>query len=93
VEFVHWYQETGGLSGHVLFTSFEQHKKLGKVLNQLGRAFESVLAKSGIQWLTLDDAQPQSVALQVMKQVPVFWIWDKWSRLRDSRREPPLSGA
>lgn len=76
VEFVRWYQETGGLSGPVLFTSFEQHKKLGQVLDQLGRVFESVLEKNGIQWLTLDDAQRRSVALQVLKQIPVLWIWD-----------------
>ena len=76
VEFVRWYQQTGGLDGPVLFTSFEQHKALGPVLDQLGRVFEGALEKNGIHWLTLDDEQRRSVALQVLKQVPVLWIWD-----------------
>jgi hypothetical protein len=46
VEFVRWYRETGGLSGPVLFTSFEQHKPLPRVLDELGRMFEGVLAKN-----------------------------------------------
>ena len=75
-EFARWYGQTGGLSGPVLFTSFEQHKPLPRVLDELGRVFEGVLAKSGIQWLTLDDAQRRDVALQVLRQVPVLWIWD-----------------
>jgi len=75
-EFVRWYRETGGLSGPVLFTSFEQHKALPRVLDELGRVFETALAKSGIQWLTLDDTQRREVALQVLRQIPVFWIWD-----------------
>jgi hypothetical protein len=76
VEFARWYRETGGLDGPVLFTSFEQHKPLPRVLDDLGRVFEGALAKSGIQWLTLDDAQRRDVALQVLRQVPVLWIWD-----------------
>jgi hypothetical protein len=75
-EFDGWYRQTGGISGPVLFTSFEQHKPLPRVLDELGRVFERVLAKKGIQWLTLDDAQRRDMALQVLRQVPVFWIWD-----------------
>ena len=76
VEFVRWYRETGGLDGPVLFTSFEQHRPLPRVLDDLGRVFEGLLAKSGIQWLTLKDAERQDAALQVLRQVPVLWIWD-----------------
>jgi len=75
-EFARWYLETGGLSGPVLFTSFEQHKALPRVLDELGRLFETTLARGGIQWLTLDDGQRREVALQVLRQTPVFWIWD-----------------
>ncbi|MBV8905477.1 MAG: CHAT domain-containing protein, partial [Acidobacteriia bacterium] len=75
-EFARWYRQTGGLAGPVLFTSFEQHKTLPRVLDELGRVFEGALAKNGIQWLTLDDAQRREVALQVLRQVPVLWIWD-----------------
>jgi tetratricopeptide (TPR) repeat protein len=75
-EFVRWYQQTEGLSGPVLFTSFEQHKTLPRVLDELGRVFEGVLSKNGIQWLTLTDPPRREIALQLLRQVPVFWIWD-----------------
>jgi hypothetical protein len=75
-EFARWYEQTSGLSGPVLFTAFEQYKPLPRVLDDLGRVFESLLAKSGIQWLTLDDDQRRDVALQVLRQIPVLWIWD-----------------
>ena len=75
-EFARWYGETGGLEGPVLFTSFSQHAPLPRVLDHLGRVSERLLAKSGIQWLTLTDAERRDVALQVLRQIPVLWIWD-----------------
>src|ERR1019366_10144838 len=57
-------------------TSFAQHVPLPRVLDHLGRVFEGLLAKSGIQWLTLQDAERRDVALQVLRQIPVLWIWD-----------------
>jgi tetratricopeptide (TPR) repeat protein len=75
-EFARWYGETGGLDGPVLFTSFAQHKSLPRVLDDLRRVFEGSLAKSKIQWLTLDDGQRRDVALQILRQIPVLWIWD-----------------
>ena len=76
-EFVRWYGETGGLAGPVLFTSFgDRKRRLPEVLDELGRVFEGALAKSGIQWLTLNDAERRDVALQVLRQVAVLWIWD-----------------
>ncbi|MEW2143528.1 CHAT domain-containing protein [Micromonospora vinacea] len=83
VEFAHWYRATGGLtdpasgvSGPVLFSSLEQHTPLVALLNQLGAAFDPLLQANGIQWLSLSDAERQAVALQVLAQVPVLWIWD-----------------
>jgi len=76
-EFARWYHLTGGIDGPVLFTSFEQHKPLAQVLNEsIGRVFEGTLERSGIQWLALDDEQRRGVALQVLSQIPVLWIWD-----------------
>jgi hypothetical protein len=75
-EFVRWYEQTEGLSGPVLFTSFEQHKTLPRVLDELGRVFEGALSKNGIHWLTLTDPQRREIAVQLLRQVPVFWIWD-----------------
>ena len=76
-EFARWYHLTGGIDGPVLFTSFEQYKPLAQVLNEtIGRVFSDALEQSGIHWLTLTDEQRREVALQVMMQIPVLWIWD-----------------
>jgi hypothetical protein len=75
-EFARWYDLTGGVAGPVLYTSFEQYKPLTRVLDQVGTVFGGTLEKAGVQWLTLEDADRRNVALQVLKQIPVLWIWD-----------------
>lgn len=75
-EFARWYSLTGGVLGPVLFTSFEQYLPLPRVLDQIGAVFGPALEQSGVQWLALSDADRRSVALQVLKQIPVLWIWD-----------------
>jgi tetratricopeptide (TPR) repeat protein len=83
VEFAGWYAATGGLTdpaggvrGLVLFSSLEQHTPLVALLNQLGAAVDPVLQANVVQWLSLSDAERREVALQVLAQVPVLWIWD-----------------
>jgi CHAT domain len=75
-EFARWYQLTGGVRGPVLFTSFEQHRPLPRVLDQVGQVFGDALDAAGVAWGALDDAQRRGVAVQVLGQVPVLWIWD-----------------
>jgi tetratricopeptide (TPR) repeat protein len=76
-EFARWYSLTGGVQGPVLFTSFEQHKPLVQVLDQLGRMFDPLLRQNGIQWDAIPDAaQKRDIALQILTQVPVLWLWD-----------------
>jgi tetratricopeptide (TPR) repeat protein len=75
-EFARWYSLTGGVKGPVIFTSFERHKPLARVLDDFGNVFQDALEKSGVQWGALDDAKRRNVALQVLQQVPVLWIWD-----------------
>ncbi|HEY0733542.1 MAG TPA: CHAT domain-containing protein [Herpetosiphonaceae bacterium] len=75
-EFARWYKLTGGIKGPVLWTSFEQYTPLPRVLDTLGRVFEPLLEQNNIHWLTLTDEQRQAVALQVLRQIPVLWIWD-----------------
>ncbi len=75
-EFARWYALTGGVEGPVLWTAFEQPKPLARVLDQLGQMFGPSLEQSGIHWLALDDGQRRTVALQVLRQVPVLWVWD-----------------
>src|SRR5581483_4313944 len=75
-EFARWYQQTGGVKGAVLFTSFERHKPLARVLDAFGGVFQGALEKSGVNWGALDHPARREVALQVLAQVPVLWIWD-----------------
>lgn len=74
-EFARWYADTGGTDG-VIFTTFERHTPLVRLLDRVGDAFKSTLAANGIEWLTLDDDQRRHVAMQVFQQVPVLWVWD-----------------
>jgi tetratricopeptide (TPR) repeat protein len=75
-EFARWYSLTGGVDGPVLFTSFERYLPLPRVLDRIGQVFGQALERSGVHWLALDDAARRQVALQVLAQVPVLWIWD-----------------
>jgi tetratricopeptide (TPR) repeat protein len=76
-EFARWYAATGGLPhGAVLFTSFEQPLTLARALDAFGALFDPLLQKSGIHWLALTDAERRDIALQVVRQIPVLWIWD-----------------
>ena len=88
-EFARWYSRTGGIAGPVLFTSFEQYRPLARVLDRIGEVFGPSLEQSGIQWLTLEDAERRAVALQVLAQVPVLWIWDNVETIAGFPRGTP----
>ncbi|MAG35182.1 MAG: hypothetical protein CL878_02895 [Dehalococcoidia bacterium] len=76
-EFARWYALTGGVAGPVLFSSFERHTPLAAVLAHFGQVFGPSLEQSGINWSAITElAQQREVALQVLRQVPVLWIWD-----------------
>ena len=75
-EFARWYSLTGGVDGPVLFTTFERYLPLPRVLDRIGQVFGPALEGAGVHWLALDDAARRQVALQVLEQVPVLWIWD-----------------
>ncbi|MEA2883132.1 MAG: hypothetical protein QOH32_2388 [Bradyrhizobium sp.] len=76
-EFARWYALTGGVDGPVLFTSFERHLPLARVLDKIGMVFGGLLQADGIQWDAITDpAQRRHIALQVLQKVPVLWIWD-----------------
>ncbi|MBK8930887.1 MAG: CHAT domain-containing protein [Chloroflexi bacterium] len=75
-EFARWYSLTGGVDGPVLFTSFERYLPLPRVLDKFGQIFGPALDQIGVPWLALSDDDRRAVALQVMAQVPLLWIWD-----------------
>ena len=67
---------TGGVEGPVLFTTFERYLPLPRVLDRIGQVFGPALEGTGVHWLALDEATRRQVALHVLAQVPVLWIWD-----------------
>jgi tetratricopeptide (TPR) repeat protein len=76
-EFARWYALTGGVEGPVLFTSFERHLPLARVLDKIGAIFGKALEGAGVHWDAITDIeQRRDLALQVLGQVPVLWIWD-----------------
>lgn len=80
-EFARWYAATGGLdgpqAGAVLWTSFEHHLPLTRVLDVVGTAFAPVLAANGIEWAAVTDpATRRDLVVQVLAAVPVLWVWD-----------------
>lgn len=79
VEFSRWYAMTGGLGPQpvVLLTSFEQPTDLAAALNQVGAFFSPLLQANGIEWHAMNDpARRRDLVLQILRQIPVLWIWD-----------------
>ncbi len=74
-EFARWYALTGGAEA-VLFTSFEHHLTLARLVDQAGNRFGPALERAGVRWDTLSEEQRRDVALQLLAQVPVLWVWD-----------------
>jgi tetratricopeptide (TPR) repeat protein len=74
-EFARWYALTGAAQD-ILFTSFTRHLPLPRLLDQVGDHYGPALTRAGLDWATLDDAQRREVALQVLTQVRLLWIWD-----------------
>ena len=82
-EFARWYQLTGGLddpelgSGPVVFSSFELHKPLSAVLNEVWDAFASRLPPDAAgRWMGQSVPERRRLALDLLRQLPVLWIWD-----------------
>jgi tetratricopeptide (TPR) repeat protein len=75
VEFARWYALTGGAQD-VLFSVFTRHLPLPRLLDQIGDRYGPALEQGGVDWATLDEDQRREVALQVLAQVRLLWIWD-----------------
>ena len=75
-EFADWFSRTGGNDGPVMYTSFDHRVTLASVLDQLARIFHAGLEEAGHDWNRVETKERQEVILQVMNQIPCFWIWD-----------------
>jgi tetratricopeptide (TPR) repeat protein len=76
-EFARWYASTGGVEGPVLFTRFESLLPLERVLDKIGEVFGPKLEDVGVHWnAETDENRRLKIALAVLSQKPVLWIWD-----------------
>ena len=75
-QFAAWYTLTEGFDGPVLFTSFDHHKTLAAVLDQLAVVFREALESADYRWISLPPEERFDVALHVLNQISVLWIWD-----------------
>ena len=82
-EFARWYAATGGLhhpqigAGPVLWSSFEHHLPLDRLLDAAADAFGPLLEANGIHWQAITDPdRRRDLVLEILKQVPVLWVWD-----------------
>ncbi|HJY67141.1 MAG TPA: CHAT domain-containing protein, partial [Streptosporangiaceae bacterium] len=89
VEFARWYQLTGGLdepdvgAGLVVFSSFELYKPLSAVLNDLWEAVIHRLPSGDVgRWMGLSVARRRSVVVDLLRKLPVLWIWDNVEPVR-----------
>jgi tetratricopeptide (TPR) repeat protein len=82
-EFARWYSATGGLhhpqvgNGPVLWSTFEHHLPVERLLDAAGDAFGPLLEANKIHWQALTDpVERRGLVLQLLAQVPVLWVWD-----------------
>jgi tetratricopeptide (TPR) repeat protein len=82
-EFARWYSATGGLhhpdlgDGPVLWSSFEHHLPLDRLLDTVGDTFAPLLEANGIHWQAITDPNVRRTrVLQILAQIPTLWVWD-----------------
>lgn len=75
-EFARWYWRTAGVTGKVLFTSFEGCPSLPKVLGGIGNALAVPLRARGLDWHSVDDEERRTRLLDLMGVFEILWIWD-----------------
>ena len=61
----------------VLWSSFEHHLPVDRLLDTAGDCFAGLLEANGIHWQAITDpARRRDLIMQVLAQVPVLWVWD-----------------
>jgi KaiC/GvpD/RAD55 family RecA-like ATPase len=67
----------GVLGGHpVLYSSFQETQNLTDLLESFGQVYEIALLERNLDWRTLDDIQRAKLVQDLLKKVPLLWVWD-----------------
>jgi CHAT domain len=74
-EFAGWYRQTGGVPGPVIYTSLSGQATVAALAAQLTTALAEQLA-APVADVDLAGARGGQVIAQIMRQVPLLWIWD-----------------
>ncbi len=74
-EFARWYWRTGGADA-ALWSSLERPVTLARLLDQVADLFAGVLAASDIHWSALSEPKQRNVALWLLGQARLLWVWD-----------------
>jgi CHAT domain len=75
-EFARWYRLTGGVAGPVIYTSVGREATAAVLSAQLTTALADAYAISPIAPGDLTAEQHLRVVSQIMRQVPLLWVWD-----------------
>jgi tetratricopeptide (TPR) repeat protein len=60
-----------------LFSSFERHLPLERLLDKIGEAFPGLRSREGKEWdAVTDPVVRRNIALQALAKIPVLWVWD-----------------
>ena len=59
--------------------------------DQLARVFRNGLEESGHDWNRVEPEERQNVILQVMNQIPCFWVWDNVEAIEPATGESEWS--
>lgn len=77
VEFARWYSATGGIEkGTLLFDNFANRLTVRELVDKLGAKFEGIWTRHNIHWQATSEAEQRNYVLQILKKIPVLWIWD-----------------
>ena len=60
----------------VLWTSFERPIPLPRLLDPVADVFAGVLEANDIHWSALSEPEQRNVALQLLGQARLLWVWD-----------------
>ena len=74
-EFARWYRQTGGVPGPVIYTSLSGQATVAVLAAQLTAALAGRLA-APVADADLAGARGVQVITQILRQVPLLWIWD-----------------
>jgi CHAT domain len=75
-EFARWYLLTGGVPGPVIYTSLSEHADVAALAAQLITALAEDPAAPRMTGTDLAGVPGLQVISQIVRQIPLLWIWD-----------------